>query len=83
MAWSDLHTAPRDRAIWLFLPSAKWESDSAGRPTKVEHLTVVGSWDAKQSAWVARTTGQPVYPSLWNDAPVGGPQPDQPAVRFN
>ncbi len=78
MSWSSHQTAPRDRPIWLFLPSAKYESNAAGHPTKVEHLTVVGYWDATHSAWTDRATGHAVYPSMWHSDPVDGPEPKAP-----
>jgi hypothetical protein len=76
--WRDLHDAPRDRPVWLFLPSSKFTADSAGRPISVEHEVLVGGWRGDQSAWLCGERA--VYPSLWCDADVSGPAPASPLL---
>lgn len=75
MSWRDLSSAPRDRRIWLFLPSASWKSDAQGRPYEVTHAAVVANWSPH--GWV-NTLGANVYPSLWSDADVSGAAPEFP-----
>jgi hypothetical protein len=82
MGWEPSHHAPRDRAVWLFLPSASWKADANGRPTEVAHKSVVGRWDKSQSAWIDIKTGNHVYPSLWCDAPPDGVMPDNPLLKL-
>lgn len=77
--WRDLHDAPRDGKVWLFLPSSKFEADAQGRPTSVEHEVLVGAWRGDQSAWMVGE--RRVYPSMWSDADVDGPAPDNPLVK--
>lgn len=74
--WRDLHDAPRDRAVWLFLPSSKYEADASGRPVKVEHEVVLAQWQANHSAWMAGS--RTVYPSMWSDADPAGAAPESP-----
>ncbi len=76
--WTSLHDAPKDRPIWLFLPSSKFAADANGRPVSVEHETLVGEWNAAQSAWMVGE--RRVYPSLWSDADPAGPVPAQPVL---
>lgn len=77
-AWRDLHDAPRDKPVWLFLPCSKFEVDSNGRPISVEHETLVGEWRGDQSAWMVGN--RPVYPSMWCDAPIGADVPESPVL---
>lgn len=74
--WRDLHDAPRDRRVWLFLPSSKFTADANGRPISVEHEVLLGSWRGDQSAWMVDE--RYVYPSMWSDADVAGLPPDSP-----
>lgn len=78
MDWAPSHHAPRDRAVWLFLPAASWTAQPSGMVTDVKHTAVVGQWSHEQAAWIDRKTGHAVYPSMWSDAPVDGPMPDNP-----
>ncbi|WP_339500618.1 hypothetical protein [Pseudomonas canadensis] len=78
MAWFDLHDAPRDRPVWLFLPSAKFTADAQGRPIAVEHEVVVASWNGEHCAWV--TDERYVFPSLWSDADPQGASPELPVL---
>jgi hypothetical protein len=77
MAWKSLHDAPRDRYVWLFLPSARWKAKPDGTPYDVTHECVVAKWDARQGVW-ATEQGRHVYPSVWSDADIGGSAPAQP-----
>ncbi len=79
--WHSVHDAPRDRAVWLFLPSAKWTAKPDGTVTDVEHACVVAQWDKAQSAWINRTTGGPVYPSMWHPADIDGAAPEMPKLN--
>lgn len=69
--WLPLPDAPRADAegkpvpVRLFLPSAKYDTDSQGRPFNIEHLECVGIWDAAQQHWVDQATGRKAYPSQW------------------
>jgi hypothetical protein len=74
--WRDLHDAPRDKRVWLFLPSSKFEADANGRPLKVEHEVVLAQWQGDHSAWMADR--RVVYPSLWSDADPAGVPPESP-----
>lgn len=77
MTWQNFHSAPHDRLVWLFLPSASYKSDAQGRPTEVTHAAVVGKWTER--GWV-NTLGATVYPSLWHDADVTREAPDIPSL---
>lgn len=81
MTWDVSHNAPRDRPVWLYLPCASFKADEQGRPTEVRTDSVVASWDHVRSAWIARDTGHPVYPSMWCDADVNGVKPDNPMLK--
>jgi hypothetical protein len=78
MDWRDLHDAPRDRPIWLFLPAAKYTARPDGSVADVQHEAVVGAWRGDQSAWMVGD--RHVYPSLWNAAPIDGVMPDNPLL---
>lgn len=78
MPWSDLHDAPRDRPVWLFLPCAKFTADAQGRPITVQHEALVGQWNAEAACWLAGT--RRVYPSMWSDADPAGDAPAQPVL---
>lgn len=75
--WKPVQEAPRDREVWLFLPSAERTVRPDGTVTDVKHKAVVGKWDGH---WVDRT-GNAVYPSLWHDAAVNGVMPDNPLLE--
>lgn len=76
--WRTLPDAPRDKPIWLFLPSSQFKADDQGRPISVEHEVVVAQWSAEQSVWLSGA--RHVYPSLWCDAPVNGDAPEPPVL---
>jgi hypothetical protein len=78
MGWTAFQYAPRDRDVWLFLPAASYKQQPNGTVTDVTHAVVRGKWDQKQSAWVDRTSGHVVYPSLCHDADVNGDPPAHP-----
>lgn len=79
-AWHTLETAPRDRKVWLFLPSSKVEFAADGRPTSVKPECVIAGWDHEQNAWMVGD-GRSVYPSMWHDADIGGVMPDNPLLN--
>jgi len=76
--WAPSHDAPRDRPLWVFLPSSSYKTDERGRPFDVAHECVVAQWSATESVWKMRGSTRHVYPSMWCDADVDGPAPDQP-----
>jgi hypothetical protein len=80
MAWAPVHHAPRDKAVWLFLPSAKFTAAANGTVTDVAHDVVVAKWSPARSAWLTRDGEREVYPSMWNDAVVDGAAPDMPEL---
>jgi hypothetical protein len=65
--WRNLHEAPRDAPVKLFLPCVKFDPDERGRPKpdSVQHGECIGIWDTTQSHWVNRDSGAKVYPSGW------------------
>lgn len=81
MTWARSHDAPRDRPVWLYVPGYSWTSDANGRPTSVVNETRLAKWDNLRSAWIDRKTGHEVYPSMWCDADVEGPMPDNPVIE--
>ena len=76
MGWDTTDKAPRDREVWLFLPSASWTAKPDGTVTDVKHAIIVGRWDGH---WINRA-GNAVYPSLWNDAGLDGEPPQDPEL---
>jgi hypothetical protein len=81
MAWHPSHEAPRDRWVWLFLPSAEFKAAANGTVSDVKHVAVVGQWNAARGAWITREDGREVYPSLWSDANPNGVMPDNPLLE--
>lgn len=81
MTWDVSHNAPRDRPIWLYLPCAAYTTNPGGYATSVSPGKVVAQWDVKRSAWIMRDPPHSqVFPSMWCDADVGGPKPDNPMI---
>jgi hypothetical protein len=80
MKWDVSHNAPREHAVWLYLPCASFKANAQGQATEVTSDCVVAQWDPKRGAWIARDTGHPVYPSMWCDADPAGPKPDNPMI---
>lgn len=78
MPWRDLHDAPRDKAVWLFLPAAKYTARADGTVADVQHEVVLAQWRGDQSTWMAGN--RHVYPSLWSDADPTGDAPEQPVL---
>jgi hypothetical protein len=80
--WQPYQTAPLDRPVWMFLPSAIFTTDAGGRPIpdSVKHQVVLAEWDAKRQHWVEHNTQRQIYPSLWSDAPNGGKPPAAPKI---
>lgn len=82
MAWDVSHNAPRDREVWLYLPCSAYTTDARGFATSVSPDTVLAKWDDKRSAWISRA-GHHVFPSMWCDADVNGPKPDNPMIKVD
>lgn len=80
MAWQGSHSAPRDKAVWLFLPAASYTAAANGTVTDVKHDVVVAKWNPARSVWLSREGEREVFPSMWNDAAVDGPAPDMPEL---
>ncbi len=80
MTWDISHNAPRDREVWLYLPAAAYTTNEKGFATSVSPDTVIAKWDNKRAAWVQRDGGHHVFPSMWCDADVSGPKPDNPMI---
>jgi hypothetical protein len=83
MAWYPSHNAPKDRAVWLYLPAFAYTTNERGHGTSVTSDVVVGQWDEKRSAWIQQSSGHPVYPSLFSDAKADGPKPDNPTIGMD
>jgi hypothetical protein len=70
--------------MWLYLPAAFYTTDERGHGTSVTPAVVIGKWDAKMSVWVAEPGQDPIighlFPSLFSDAKVDGPKPDNPLI---
>ena len=81
--WAPSHDAPRDRPVWLYVPTYSWKADPNGRPTEVVNAARVAKWDRLRAAWIDRETHQPVYPSLWCDADPNGVMPDFPMIDLS
>jgi hypothetical protein len=80
--WKPSGQAPRDREVWLFLPSSQFKHDERGHPIPetVKHECVIAKWNPKHNEWQQRGTNRAIYPSMWNDADVSGPMPDNPML---
>ena len=80
--WAPSHDAPRDRPVWLFLPSSSYKTDERGRPFDVKHEHVVAQWSDQDRAWKVRGSERHVYPSMWWDGDVDGPGPDPAGLEL-
>lgn len=83
MAWADLHTAPRDKPVWLYVPAYSWTVGPGGQATAVVNAARVARWDRARGAWIDRETDHPVYPSLWSDSDPDGAMPDNPLITLS
>jgi hypothetical protein len=82
--WQAIHHAPRDRAIWVFLPGRHvtyhTEGRKVGHPKEVRHDVTVARWSPEHSYWLDADNNR-VFPSLWHiTAEIRGPAPEHPVL---
>lgn len=78
MSWQD-YPPPKDRPVWLFLPSYMYTTDKDGVPQGVQHVIRMAAWSDQFSGFVsAEEPGVVLYGSLWHDG--GGDKPEMPYI---